>query len=137
MEKELNFNKWESAIGRLILSCSRVEYELIRLYEKWLPNRTYHSDSYLSRYDKAIGVAKESLNQGEQIASMLIQMRKFAHLRHMVAHNPIHYSTETETWHIFDLKDNKDSIDLQSLLDVSEKIYKLSTLLSYLLRVNI
>ena len=137
MENELNFEEWESAIGRLILSCSRVEYELIRLYEKWLPNRTYHSDGYLNRFDKAIGVAKESLNQGEQIATMLIKMRTFANLRHMVAHNPIHYSVETQTWHVADLKENKDSIDINRLLDVVEEVHKVSTILSYLLRENI
>ena len=63
MDDELDFEKWEAAIGKLILACSRVEYELIRLYEKWLPDRVYHKDAYLSRFDKSIGVARRSLKK--------------------------------------------------------------------------
>lgn len=137
MEKELDFEKWEAAIGKIILACSRVEYELSRLYEKWMPDRDYHSDSYLCRYDKAIGVAKESLRESSPIVEKLIEMKRFSRYRHLVAHNPIHYSSKTNSWHIFDLKDEKSEVDLNDLIGISQKIYEVSIDLAVLLRVNV
>lgn len=137
MEDELDFKRWEAAIGKLILSCSRVEYELIRLYEKHMPDREYHSDGYESRFDKSIGVAKKALNNGEQIAAMLVEMKKVAFYRHLVAHNPMHYSSDTDTWHIFDLKINKDSVSLNELSQLSMSVDKLSSCLATELRINV
>lgn len=137
MEDELDFEKWESAIGKLILACSRVEYELIRLYEKWLPDRTYHEDDYLSRFDKAIGVAKRSLENGDNISELLIHMKKAANFRHLVAHNPIHYSSETDDFHIFDLKNNEDSVCVNELLSIAESVGIISIELTVQLRINV
>lgn len=137
IEQDLKFEQWEVAIGRLILACSRVEYELIRLYVKYLPDRDYHKDSYESRFDKSIGVARSKLDCGERIASALVLMKKVAHYRHMVAHNPIHYSLETDNWYIFDLKSNKNSICLDELLELAKNIHKHSIALSADLRLNV
>lgn len=137
MEEELDFDKWEAAIGKIILACSRVEYELSRLYEKWMPGRNYHSDDYLGRFDKSIGVAKKSLPEGGAIAEKLIEMKGYARYRHLVAHNPIHYSSDTDSWHIFDLKDEKSEVDLNDLIELSNKAYETSIDLSALLRVNV
>lgn len=137
IEQDLKFEKWESAIGKLVLACSRVEYELIRLYEKHLPGRDYHKDGYESRFDKSIGVAKSRLECGDRIAEALIVMKKAAHYRHLVAHNPIHYSSETDNWHIFDLKNNEISICLDELIGLSKNISKHSIALSADLRINV
>ena len=137
MEDELDFEKWESAIGKLILSCSRVEYELMRLYQKHIPEREYHSDSYESRFDKSIGFAKKTLKNGNVIAAMLVEMKKVASYRHLVAHNPVHYSSYTDTWHIFDLKNNTDSVSLNELLELSKSVNNLSISLAAELRINI
>jgi hypothetical protein len=137
MNEEINFDKWESSIGRIILSCSRVEYELSRLYEKWMPDRSYYSDDYLSRFDKSIGVAKQSLKNGDNIGRKLIEMKAFSKYRHLVAHNPIHYSSDTGLWHIFDMKDEKIEVDLNDLENIASKAYKTSIDLSVMLRVNV
>ncbi|MFV1874036.1 MAG: hypothetical protein ACMZ64_12010 [Oleiphilus sp.] len=137
MNDELDFEKWEAAIGKLILACSRVEYELMRLYDKWLPDRVYHEDAYLSRFDKSIGVAKQSLTNGYMIAELLVQMKRAANIRHLVAHNPIHYSSETDSFHIFDLKTNKDSVCLNDLLSISESVGNISIDLACQLRINV
>lgn len=137
MKDELDFDKWESAIGKLILSCSRVEFELLRLYEKWLPSRKYHKDSYIDRFDKAIGVANRSLNQGSDVADLLIAMKKYAKLRHMVAHNPIHYSSSEDAWFIFDLKSGESAINISNLEQEAKLAGALSTRLCILLRVNV
>ncbi len=137
MDEELNFDKWESSIGKVILASSRVEYELSRLYEKWMPDRSYYSDDYLSRFDKSIGVAKQSLKNGDGIASKLIEMKVFAKYRHLVAHNPIHYSSDTESWHIFDMKDETVVVDLMDLEDIARQAYSLSIELSVMLRVHV
>lgn len=133
----MEFNKIEAAIGKMVLACSRVEYELIRLYEKYLPERAYHRDSYFDRYKNTITVAKVSLTNGDMIAKKLTEMKEIAEYRHLVAHNPVHYSNETETWHIFDLKQNKKSVSINNLGALSEAANKLSMELSVLLRVNV
>ena len=137
MNNELDFNKIEAAIGKMVLACSRVEYELIRLYEKYLPERDYHRDSYFDRYKKAISVANATLTNGDIIAQKLTEMKTIAGYRHLVAHNPVHYSNETGTWHIFDLKNNKKSESLNNLGALSVAANKLSRELSVLLRVNV
>lgn len=137
MDDELNFEKWEAAIGKLILACSRVEYELIRLYEKWLPDRSYHDDAYLSRFDNSIGVARRSLENGDSISELLIRMKKAAKIRHLIAHNPIHYSSETDDFHIFDLKNKDGSVCINDLLLIAESVGITSTELSVQLRINI
>ena len=137
MDDELDFEKWEAAIGKLILACSRVEYELIRLYEKWLPDRVYHKDAYLSRFDKSIGVARRSLKNGDTISELLVHMKKAANIRHLIAHNPIHYSSETNDFHIFDLKNNENSVCINELLSISESVGIISTELAVQLRINV
>ncbi len=137
IEHDLKFDQWEAAIGKLVLACSRVEYEMIRLYEKHMPDRDFHSDGYESRFDKSIGVAKARFDDGERIAVALIHMKKIASYRHMVAHNPIHYSPETDNWHIFDLKRNEDSISLDELVELSKNVSRHSIALSADLRINV
>jgi hypothetical protein len=137
MDEELDFDKWESSIGKIILACSRVEYELSRLYEKWMLDRSYYSDDYLSRYDKSIGVAKQSLRNGCDIGRKLIEMKAFSKYRHLVAHNPIHCSSDTESWHIFDMKDEKVEVDLNDLEEIARQAYKTSIDLSVMLRVYV
>ncbi len=137
MDEDLDFDKWESSIGKIILSCSRVEYELSRLYEKWMPDRNFYYDDYLSRFDKSIGVAKKSLKNGDEIASKLIEMKAFSRYRHLVAHNPIHYSSNTESWHIFDLKNEIIEVDLSDLEKIAQESWKISIDLSVMLRVNV
>ena len=53
MNKELELEKWQAAIGKLIMACSRVEYELMRFYGTKLPERSYYDDSYFDRFDKS------------------------------------------------------------------------------------
>ena len=137
MDEDLDFDKWEFSIGKIILSCSRVEYELSRLYEKWMPERSFYSDDYLSRFDKSIGVAKNSLKNGDEIARKLIEMKALSKYRHLVAHNPIHYSSNTESWHIFDLKDEIIEVDLNDLGKIAEECWRISIDLSVMLRVNV
>lgn len=137
MEEKLNFELWEAAIGKLILACSRVEYEMIRLYEKRIPEVLYHRDSYLNRFDRAIKIAKASLDNGDEISGKLAEMKKFAEYRHLVAHNPIHYSNETDSWHIFDLKNNSKSVQINDLCEIAEEAKSLSIELCVLLRCNV
>lgn len=120
-ENELDFEEWQMAIGKLVMACSRVEFELLRFYKLRLPERSYLDDSYLDRFDKAIGVSKKIFDSKMGITKGLIEIRKIANYRHMVAHNPIHYSSDTDTWHIFDLKNGKDSITLNELVSISKQ----------------
>lgn len=120
-DNELDFEKWQVAIGKLIMACSRVEFELLRFYQLRLPERSYLDDSYLDRFDKAIGVSKKIFDSNMGITEGLIKIRKIANYRHMVAHNPVHYSSDTGTWHIFDLKNGKDSVTLNDLVSISNE----------------
>ena len=137
MNNEIDFEKWELAIGKIVLAGSRVEYELIRLYEKHLPERDYFSDGYLDRYDKAIGFCKKSLNDGFLISRRLIEMKKVAELRHLVAHNPIHYYAPDDTWCIFDNKNQEQKITLQELEKEALRLWDISVGLSALLRISV
>ncbi len=118
---ELDFEVWQLAIGKLIMACSRVEYELLKFYELRLPERSYLNDSYLDRFDKAIGISKRIFDPKTGMVEGLIQMRKIAKYRHIVAHNPVHYSNDTGNWHIFDLKTEEDSVTLNDLVFISEE----------------
>jgi hypothetical protein len=140
MNDEVDFQKWECSIGKLILACSRVEYEIMRLYEKWMPNRNYYDDTYEKHFDTSIGVVKDNIQNGEKIADMLISMKQFAAKRHLVAHNPIHYSSaspEAGEFFIFDLKGNELRLSLKELEQDSYEAYCLSIDLCYQLRVNV
>ena len=136
MEADLIFEKWEMTIGKLILACARVEYELFRLYNYWIPAKTFHNDNYEKRYDKFIGLVKMKLNN-DTIVNQLIEMKSFVKFRHIIAHNPIHYSNSHNEWRIFDLKNNNKSIPLDELIDISKKANDLSIRLSANLRINV
>ncbi len=134
---DLDFEKWEPAIGKLILACSRIEYELMRLYEKHMPDRDFHADSYESRFNKSIGVAKKSLENGDYIAEFLIFMKRVANFRHLIAHNPIHYCSSTDAWHIFDLKNNENSLSLDEIMSLAKPVDNISSILAAQLRINV
>lgn len=137
MTEILDFDKWEKLMGKLILSCARVEYELMRLYEFWLPNRKYYEDSYEDRYNKAIGITKEKLGENHTMIEEMIKMKSIALYRHIIAHNPIHFSNEFNEWRIFDLKTNSESINLLELETLANNAELNSIKLSANLRINI
>ena len=64
-------------------------------------------------------------------------MKKAANIRHLIAHNPIHYSSETDGFHIFDLKNNDNSVCINDLLSISESVGIISTELAVQLRMNV
>lgn len=137
MNNILDFEIWEKSIGEIILSCARVEYEMFRLYKLWIPDRNFHDDVYENRYDKAIGVAKEKLGESHSMINQLIKMKKTAKYRHMIAHNPIHFSNEYDDWRIFDLKTNTDSLGLLDLKKIAHEAEMNSIELSTNLRINV
>ena len=134
-KNELDFEKWQMAIGKLIMACSRVEFELLRFYQLRLPERSYLDDSYLDRFDKAIGVSKIVFDSEIGVVQGLIKIRKIASYRHMVAHNPVHYSSETDEWHIFDLKSGKYSVTLNDLVSISQEAELTSIRVASALRI--
>lgn len=137
MSKELNLEEWQQQIGKLIMSCTRVEYELSRLYKIWLSNRNFSDDSYDEKYNKSIGISKLNIGEHHEMIQQLVEMKKIATHRHLVAHNPVHYSNESSTWRIFNLKSNKESIGLFELEVLAERAEILSLKLSANLRVLI
>ncbi|MGI1668867.1 MAG: hypothetical protein K6L74_00945 [Neptuniibacter sp.] len=142
---ELDFEKWEALIGKIILACTKVEYELTRLYEVCLPNRDFHKDDYSGRFDKAIGVAKSRLKNGDVIANMLIEMKKYSKIRHMVAHNPIHYLSQEERkmvsdgceFGILDAKKGGEVVTIKSIEKDATNASNLSNALCSELRINV
>ena len=137
MTEILDFDIWEKLMGKLILSCARVEYELMQLYKFWLPNRNYYEDSCENRYDKAIGVTKEKLGKNHPMIEEMIKMKSIALYRHIIAHNPIHFSNEHNEWRIFDLKTNSESLNLSELKKLANNAELNSIKLSANLRINI
>ncbi|WP_350289030.1 hypothetical protein [uncultured Croceitalea sp.] len=133
---EIDFEKWQMAIGKLIMACSRVEFELLRFYQLRLPERSYLEDSYLDRFDKAIGVSKKMFEPEIGITQGLIEIRKIAIYTHMVAHNPVHYSSETDNWCIFNLKNGKISVTLNDLVSISNDAEVLSIRVAGALRIH-
>tara|TARA_R100001230_G_C5494920_1_gene41126 strand:- start:59 stop:475 length:417 start_codon:yes stop_codon:yes gene_type:complete len=137
MSNQLNLESWKQLIGKLILSCTRVEYELFRLYKNWLPNRQFYDDTYEDKYNKSIGITKEKVGEHNELLEELIEMKKIAKYRHLVAHNPVHYCNKTSSWKIFDLKKEELSIDINDLKDITNRAESLSILLSKNLRIII
>ena len=137
MREELNFNEWESSIGKLILSYAQVEFELMRLYKIWIPDREYKDETYEERFKKAIGVAKDRLGSEHSTIEYLIKMKRFLPFRHLVAHNPIPYSNQDDDWYIFDLKNQKSKINLNELIKISNDLFFVSLRLCKELRINV
>lgn len=145
MDNGVDFDRLEAAIGKLILACSRVEYELLRLYRSWMPSRDYFRDSYAKRYDRAIGEAKQKVGETHEMVEMLISMRKLSSLRHQVAHNPIHHVTSRDReshgisaeFAIFDQKGSEAPLSLDDLESQAADAYRLSVRLAVSLRTNV
>lgn len=133
----MEFEKWESAIGRLVLSCSIVEFELLRLYEKYLSKRSFYDDSYLNRFDNSIGVVKREFLIGDEIAENLIEMRKMAEYRHLVAHNPVLYDKERECCYIQDQKNGNATIDLSEIIARADYFMILSGEIRFFLQTHV
>jgi len=145
MGDALDFDRYETAIGRLILACSRVEYELFRAYQEWLPSRSYFNDRYASRFDRVIESAQERVARPESLVEMLVGMRDLAAIRHLVAHNPIHH-VATEDRHRFqtpmdfavlDNKGGEQALSLEELEAFADKARSLSIRLAVSLRTQV
>ena len=137
MDARNDFERWQFAIGKLIFSCARVEYEILKLYNKWLPKRDFHKDKFKQKYDVTIGIVKSKFGKEHELVMQLIEMKSYASIRHVVAHTPVHYSHEYYDWRFFDLKSNLISFNILELEKISKKAELDSIILSMNLRVNL
>jgi hypothetical protein len=144
MEDELDFTRIEAAIGRLILACSRVEYELFRLYQKWIPKHDYFAEKYAKRYNRAIEIARNKLNSADDVVEMLVRMKELTRVRHIVAHNPVHYINAGERdelglhaeFAIVDQKGGQRALSISDMERYAREAYRLSVKLAGALRTR-
>jgi hypothetical protein len=137
MDDELDFDKWESAVGKIVMSLSRVEGELLMKYESHFSKTKYFKDSFKGRLNKI----KELYNAecGKSIASdlLFVQVSQATDYRNLVAHNPVYADITGEMlkFKISTLKQNGISIDLIELKEEAKRISSLCTDFSVLLRI--
>ena len=143
MDEDLDFEQWEAAIGKLLMAFARVEYELLQLYKAWLPMRDYFRDSFDQRFDKAIGACKRHLPGNNNVIGLLIKMKQWGRLRHLIAHNPIEAHVYEEggercvSFFIVDSKGSEERVSLADLRNTSLSAWRASVALAVELRINV
>lgn len=52
MDDDLDFNRWESAVGKIVMSLSRVEGELLMKYQLHFSKTKYFKDTFNERISR-------------------------------------------------------------------------------------
>jgi len=81
--------EWESSVGKIILSFGDLELVMYRLYEIYIPDRSYYDDNFESRFNKLIGTIKLT-NSKEKAVGALIELKKLSETRHLLAHSALY-----------------------------------------------
>jgi hypothetical protein len=89
MDDELDFDRWESAIGKIVLSLSRVEGELLLKYEQSISRTKYFNATLSERLNKIEELYNDECGENDRASSFFEQIRKDIKFRNLVAHNPI------------------------------------------------
>jgi hypothetical protein len=89
MDEELDFDRWEAAIGKIIISYARVEFELMSKYEEFLPEDNYFKDRFADRLKKIENLYNTECGKNAKASALFKKIKDQAKLRNLVAHNPV------------------------------------------------
>lgn len=96
MDDELDFSRWESAVGKLVMSLSRIEGELLLKYELKLSRTKYFKADFKERLNKIEELYNSECGQNKNASDLFDQIRLDIKFRNLVAHNPIFADTSGE-----------------------------------------
>ncbi len=136
MDDELDFDRWASAVGKIVMSLSRVEGELLMKYETSLSKNRYFKDSFWQRLSKIRELYNTECGENSVADSLFEKILKATEYRNLVAHNPIYadISGGLLKFEISTQKKDDISIDLVFLEKEAKRICLLCTEFSVLLR---
>ena len=89
MDDELDFGRWESAVGKLVMSLSRIEGELLLKYEQKLSRTKYFKAEFKERLNKVEELYNSECGENQYASGLFEQIRLDTKFRNLVAHNPI------------------------------------------------
>lgn len=137
MENELDFGRWEAAIGKLILSLSRVEGELLLKYESHLSRTKYFNSTFAQRLNKVEELYNSECGKNENATAIFEDIRTIAKYRNLVAHNPIFadHSGDSFGFTIAAAKNKSIKLDIAELERKSNDIWNICIEFACLVRL--
>lgn len=136
MDDELDFDRWESAVGKIVMSLSRVEGELLMKYETHFSKTKYFKDSFKERISRVHDLYNAECGTNSTADSLFFQVSEDIEYRNLVAHNPIYADMGGEflKFKISTLKSEGISIDLIELERKAHRIWSTCLAFAVLLR---
>jgi len=137
MDDELDFSRWESAVGKLVMSLSRVEGELLLKYEQKLSRTKYFNADLRERLNKIEELYNSECGQNKYAYDLFNQIRSDTKFRNLVAHNPIFadISGEYLAFKISAANNKSINLNLAELEEKSQRIFNTCIEFSCLIRV--
>jgi hypothetical protein len=137
MDDELDFDRWESAVGKIVMSLSRIEGELLMKYESHLSKTKYFNDTFKERISRIHELYNAECGNNSTATSLFKQVSDDIEYRNLVAHNPVYADTTGDflKFEISTIKTDGISIDLSELECEAKRIWTSCIDLTYFLRV--
>ncbi len=137
MDDELDFERWESAVGKIVMSLSRVEGELLIKYQSHFSKNKYFKDSFKERLARIQELYNNECGINLLATSLFEQVSDDIEYRNLVAHNPVYadMSGEFLKFKVSTLKSDGISIDLPELECEAKRIWSSCIDFTVLLRV--
>ncbi len=137
MDDELDFGRWESAVGKLVMSLSRIEGELLLKYEQKLSRTKFFKAEFKDRLNKVEELYNSECGENRYASGLFEQIRLDTKFRNLVAHNPIFadMSGEYLVFKITAANNKSINLNLAELEEKSQRIFNTCIDFSYLIRV--
>jgi hypothetical protein len=137
MDDELDFERWESAVGKIVMSLSRIEGELLMKYETHYSKTKYFKDTFKERISRIHDLYNSECGESSQATILFQQVSEDVEYRNLVAHNPVYADASGDflKFEISTLKKDGISVDLKVLEYESKRIWSSCMDFAYLLRV--
>jgi hypothetical protein len=137
MDDELDFERWESAVGKIVMSLSRVEGELLMKYQSHFSKTKYFKDSLKERLSRIQELYNKECGNSFSATLSFKQVLDDIEYRNLVAHNPVYADTSGEflKFKVSTLKNDGISIDLPELECEAKRIWSSCVDFNVLLRV--
>ncbi|MEZ8827031.1 hypothetical protein AB6E04_22035 [Vibrio amylolyticus] len=98
MSYELDLELWANAVGRIVTSLARVEGELLLKYESSFSRQMYFKDTLEERIKRLENLYIDERGHDAKSEELFKSLREHIKLRNLVAHNPIYYCSDNESF---------------------------------------
>lgn len=137
MNEELDFNRWELAVGKIVMSLSCVEGELLMKYQCYFSKTKYFDATFNERLSAIRNLYEQECGKCQSAAILFEGVSKATAYRNLVAHNPVYadVSGDVLKFNISIVKGAPISVDIDTLEKEAERIWSLCNDFSVLLRI--